>query len=269
MRNVFLSFRNALDYPLRQFFKWQWPMRRVKNQPKADLYRHLNAIERQQAEAVAERLRDQYHLGAFFASSKADNYRENLYYLEMIERALNSAAGTLPEIIAAADIGVSHWFYIQALNAALKWWCSEEGRTVDLLGYEMDAYRIYADFHSRYDRALAHIGGLQNAQYIPQAFEAQPGRFDLITMFFPFIFVKDHLKWGLPKAAYDPVLLLDDIWNSLAPEGILLVVNQGVEEHQRQIDLFRSLGIQPVEAFEHTSHLYQYPHPRHMLVVVK
>ncbi len=269
MKNAILTLRNALDYPLRQLFKWQRAIPTAENESKENLYSHLKPEHREQADALAQRLCEEYHLGRFFASSKADNYRENLYYLEMIENALDYAKADLPDMIDVVDIGVSHWFYVQALHAALKWWGSNQGRGIALWGYEIDPYRVYSDFHSRADHARSHIAQLKHTQFVPQAFEEQPGRFDLVIQFFPFVFVKDHLEWGLPKSIFDHKKILRVAWNSLAAQGYLLIVNQGAEEHHRQIELLQDLGIQPIANFEHKSQLYQYPHPRFVLVAAK
>ncbi|MBI3764694.1 MAG: hypothetical protein HY260_22875 [Chloroflexi bacterium] len=261
--------RNSADYPLRQWFRWQRPGLKFRNEPKSDLYDHLPQPARQFAQETAARLLDEYRLSDLYHASTAENYRENLFYLEMLEQALHTASPTLPPAIAAADIGPSSWFYVHALHAALKWWQCSAGREVALTGCEADAFRVYLDFHSRFDHARAHLRGLTGARYLPRRFEPLPATFDLITLLFPFVFLKEHLAWGLPARLFSPVQLLADAWHSLKPGGLLVIVNQGEAEHRAQRDLLQSAAIHPLAAYRHESTLFQYDLPRWVLVVVK
>ncbi len=86
-------------------------------------------------------------------------------------------------------------------------------------GFEADAYRVYSDFYSRFDYASTYIGEMKDVHFIPTAFDVQSERYDLIMQFFPFIFVKDHLEWGLPKAMFNPEKLLKSIIVSLKTGG--------------------------------------------------
>ncbi len=259
---------NAIDHPLRQFFRWRRRGLRFRNEPKDRLFAHLPEPDCATAQSSASRLLNDYHLQRFCENSRASNYRENLYYLELLERALNSNTVGLPSQVVAADIGPSHWFYVQALYALLKWWRCAEGRQVTLTGYEADAYRVYTDFYSRYDHALAHLRGLPGARYLPQRFEAQPATFDLITVLFPFVFARDHLEWGLPRNLFSPSRLLADAWHSLKPGGVLVIVNQGQDEHETQRQMMIESGIQPSTAFRFESLLFQYDLPRFVLTAI-
>ncbi|MBU4012405.1 MAG: hypothetical protein KJ550_02955, partial [Proteobacteria bacterium] len=159
--------------------------------------------ERKQADVTARQLFSDFHLNDLYENSSADNFRQNLFYLEMLERAFSEADVKIPQNIVAADIGPSDWFYVKALYAALKWWSNPDGREVQLTGYEADAFRVYPNGFSRYDFAQSYIQGLEKVQYIPEKFTRQPEKYDLITMLFPFVFIKDHLKWGLPFRRFD------------------------------------------------------------------
>lgn len=262
----FQSFRNILDYPLRQLFHWRRKGLRIKNEPKEGLFSHLSEPDRLRAQTSAARLLENYHLERLFSSSSRDNYRENLYYLSMLESAFNTINPPFPDCLAAADIGSSHWFYVQALFSALKWWQAPSGRKITLTGFEGDAYRVYSDFHSRYDHALAHIGGLADVAYKPIAFFPQPATFDIITLFFPFIFLPDHLAWGLPSSLFDPSTLFKDAWLSLKPGGLLIIANQGEAEQQQQLELLNQAHIPVNVSFPFDSMLYQYDTPRFITI---
>ena len=196
------SARNTLDYSLRRRIHWRRGGVPFRNEPKKDLFNDLPPGTYELAHEAEVRLRQEYHLQAFYTDSTCENYRENLFYLEMLERALGTAAPQFTSTISACDIGPSSWFYVQALAALLQWWGdSEIGREAALYGYEVDAYRVYADFRSRCDHALAHMRDLSDVHYIPASFRRQDGKFDVITHLFPFILLPDHLIWGLPRPA--------------------------------------------------------------------
>jgi SAM-dependent methyltransferase len=258
--------RNSADYSLRQWFRWQRRGLRIRNEPKDRLFARLPEGPRQVAESVAARLLADYHLQTLYNNSRAETYRENLFYLEMLERAVATARPPWPQTIRAADIGPSSWFYVHALHALLQWWECPSGRRVNLSGYEADAYRVYVDFHSRFDHAQAHLQGLNGVRYLPEPFARQPAAFDFVTMLFPFVSAKDHLQWGLPRALFAPDQLLADAWHSLKPGGLLVIVNQGEDEHQAEREMLAAAGIKPLAAFRHASTLYQYGLPRCGLV---
>jgi hypothetical protein len=54
------------------------------------------------------------------------------------------------------------------------------------------------------DPAQAHARSLEGVHYLPACFQRQPGRFDVVAMLFPFVFIQDHIEWGLPGASFDP-----------------------------------------------------------------
>jgi hypothetical protein len=254
---------------LRQFFHWRRSGLRFINEPKDHLFAHLSGENQKKAHLIADRLLKDYQLLEFFQQSEAENYRENLFYLELIERALETTAHTLPSPIKAADIGVSHWFYVQALHALLTRWRNPKGRVVSLDGYETDAYRVYNDFYSRYDHALAHIRQLENVNYIPEPFQLQHRMYDFISILFPFVFLKDHARWGLPKHLFEPERLIKAAWSSLKQDGVLIIVNQGAEENQAQQEILHTLDIQPLTTFKHDSLMFKYQIPRYVLIACR
>jgi hypothetical protein len=266
--HTLLSIRNGLDYPLRQMVRFRRSGMQIKGRPHGELFARFPPEARKQAEALASRLIAGYHLDSLAADSTPDNFRENLFYLYMLEQALAHSGASLPAEVQAADIGPSHWFYVQALYAVLRWQRFPQGREVSLTGYEVDAYRVYNSLHSRYDHALAHMRGLPGVTYLPKGFWRQPGQFHLVTMFFPFVFPHDHLAWGLPAGLFDPQALLADAWASLRPGGVLVIVNQGPQEHQAQGESMQSCGIQPRAGYRQDPLLYTYASERYVWVAV-
>lgn len=263
------SVKNAIGHSLRQLIKRKKGIPLIPNESKQELFSHLPLNERKQADVTAGQLFSDFHLNDLYENSSADNYRQNLFYLEMLERAFSEANVQIPQKIVAADIGPSDWFYVKALYAALKWWNNPDGREVQLTGYEADAFRVYPNGFSRYDFAQNYIQGLEKIKYIPEKFIPQPENYDLITMLFPFVFIKNHLKWGLPFRRFNPIELLRDVWDSLKPGGVLIIVNQGEAEHLAQREMLLSENIRPAAAFQHPSKLYHYKLVRHVLVATK
>lgn len=269
------TLRNALDYPLRQFFRWRRAGLRLRNEPKEQLFAHLPAAQRAEAQAAAERLQARYPLDHLKTHSTARNFRENLFYLELLERALDETdrVGLGDRRgLDVADIGPSHWFYVHALHALWRYWdCADAPRQVTLTAYESDAFRVYLDFYSRWDYAQAHRQGLpeDRVRYEPRAFTRQPAAFDAVTMLFPFVFIRDHLEWGLPRGAFDPAHLLAEAWASLRPGGVLIIVNQGEAEHSAQRAMLEKQAIPVKAAFRHDSLLFQYDLPRLALVAYR
>lgn len=269
VRHFVMNLRNGADYPLRQFFRWRRGGVHWKNEPKDALFADLPLPDRQVAEQIAQTLRETYHLDDFYHHSRLRIYRENLYYLALLQTALDKAQVCPAEQILSADVGPSDWFYAPALYALLRWYKAPQGRKVTLHGYERDAFRVYADFHSRYDHALAYISGLDGVSYFPQAFAPHPNLYDLIFLLFPFVFLEDHLRWGLPKRTFQPAALLAATWESLKVGGSLVIANQGLAEHEEQACLLRAAAIPIQTAFRFTSPLYRYSLDRYVLVAVR
>ncbi len=263
--DFFHTLRNAVDYPLRQLFRWRRRGLRFRNEPKDHLFDHLPPAQQLAAETIEARLRRTYHLAALREDSTRQNYRINLFYLELLERACDEAGVSLPDPVRAVDIGPSHWFYVQGLYALLRHYQSPADRAVDLTAYEADAWRVYRDLRSRLDHAVAHRRDLP-ARYLPEAFVPQPGGWDVVLLLFPFVFRRDHLRWGLPRRLFDPRRLLESAWASVAPGGALWIVNQGEAEHQAQRASLEALGIPVAAALAHESLLYHHDLVRHALV---
>jgi len=140
---------------------------------------------------------------------------------------------------------------------------------VRLYGYEADAYRVYADFHSRYDHAIAHINDLSEVVFIPKPFQRQASTYDVITLLFPFVFLRDHLEWGLPRGNFDTVHLLEDVWNSVKPGGLLVMVNQGAEECKVLHELCEGSQVAVQSTWKHASVLYEYELERFVSTAVR
>jgi len=267
--NILRAVVNFVDYPLRQLIHWHRGILTPVNEDKSRLFKSLPPDLAEEAVTSAKHFLDTYHLQSLYENSTKESYLYNLYYLELLERVFEQVSFDLPESISAVDIGASSWFYVQALYGFLKYWQSLSGRMVTLTGYEIDPYRIYSNLHSRYDHALTNIQGLHGVEYIPHKFVALPEHFNLTFMFFPFVFIKDHLEWGLPSNRFDPGELWKIAIESTKPSGLLILVNQSIEENRAQLDLLKMFGKKPELTFRNESLFYSYPIPHYVSVVRK
>ncbi len=266
---LYRTFYNAIDYYLRQHIRWRRGGFEIIPESKGTLFSHLSDSDQNRARELAGRLVNTYHLQHFQKNSTVINYLENLYCLEMLESALNHSILSLPYNLHAVDIGTSHWFYAESLYSLLTWWHSPPGRQVALQGYEGDAFRVYADYYSRYDRAQAHIAHLPGVTFIPESFKPQPDTFDMATLLFPFVFLADHMKWGLPRRMFDPMRLIDGVWNSLKIPAVLIIVNQGGSENTAMLEILEESSIAVRATFEFNSLFYDYDLPRYVIVCDK
>lgn len=264
-----LEFRNRVDYPLRQLFRWRRGPTRVERSHDFDNYAFLDEPERTRARQYEQRYLNDYHLEKLKQSLSAGNYYENIFYIHMLEEAFALLKKELPDHIVCADIGTSHWFYVQSLWSFYTWFQNKEHRNVSLDGYEVDAFRIYSDYHSRFDHALTHVGETPGIQFIPEDFNPIASHYDVITLFFPFVFERDTLEWGLPSRLHNPEQLLQKTWNSIKPGGVLMIVNQGKEEHDAQLMMCKKLGLSPIIKQHIDPLLFKYDYDRYILGVIK
>jgi SAM-dependent methyltransferase len=264
-----LDLRNRLDYAIRQrvHFSAHSVNRETGTRPDF-LLAYPNELRHRVTDEIT-RLQSAYPVdGIESILSERDN-RENYFYLAMLDEAFRRSGVELPVDVTAADIGPSSWFYVQALYAALARFGTAHPRAVHLTGFEVDAYRLYADFHSRRDHALANIRGLAGVNYVDHGFDPHPDTYDVLTTFFPFVFQKDHLEWGLPGRMFNPQDLLEAAIVSLKPGGLLVIVNQGPDEHEAQKRMLQKIGASPVSAFKMDQLLFSYPLDRYIIAVKK
>jgi SAM-dependent methyltransferase len=262
--------RNAVDYPIRQTIRWRRRGARIAgSEEKSGIFAHLKGTEAQERENEALRLVNDYQLHDFADSSRRETYTINLFYLAMLERAFQQASVQLPRHLRAADIGTGSWPYAPALHAFLSHWQSDTPRDLRVQGFEIDPYRVHIDLRSRMDHAEANLQNLSGMTLSPEPFAPCPGIFDLVTNFYPFVLLEDHLEWGLPRALFQPEKLLRDAWTSLQPGGVLFVTNQGKKEFETQKEIFADLSIPPGPSFHFASTLHDYEIPRFAHLRVK
>jgi hypothetical protein len=151
--------------------------------------------------------------------------------------------------LRALDVGSKNFEVAPALLASL---VARGARrdAIELTGIELDAYRVYADGHSRADAAayflaLAADAGFGGAhRFVAGDVLAHREPYDVITWLHPFVTPAPLLRWGLPRRHLAPERMLAHVASLRAPGGMLVIVNQEPEEAAIQRDLFARVGLE-------------------------
>jgi SAM-dependent methyltransferase len=251
MDEFFQNLKNKFDFNLRQFLNISRKNYCLKNESKEGLFTSKEMIE-------AEKLLvEKYNLEFLKNNSTRQNYLENLYTVDLLDKYLPIE---LKSEISVLDIGCKNWFYAKGEHSFFKKHC--EALTVD--GIEIDSQRLYNDFYSRAEAAKFYIKGLENTKYIQGDFLNHTEKYDYLVWFLPFIFEYPHLKWGLPLKYFKPEKMLLHAYNSLNKAGRggkIFVINQGEDEFEAQKALCEELNIPytPVGVVESAFLTYKYP----------
>lgn len=163
-------------------------------------------------------------------------YLENLYLFEILEKYLQAKEKGEISII---DVGCKNWSYVQAEYQYFKQFCNK----LTLDGIELDANRLYTNLVSRGETAKLNIKNIKNANYIAGDFLNNDKKYDYIIWILPFLFKYSLLKWGLPKAFFQPEKMLMHAYNSLNIGGKILIINQEYIEYQKQKELCNRLKL--------------------------
>ena len=259
----YVLLRNQLDYPLRRLLRFPREVRGVRPAGLDSALTSLDADARARALAFVER----YELRPLVARGRRRDVLENLYYLDLLLTAFERGGVELPaQRVEAVDVGVSDWFYAPALAAALRRWRSDEPRRLEVLGFEADPGRRYADGYTREDWAAWYRADLDGLRYVPEDARRWRGVVDVALMLFPFLFARDLDRWGLPRSFHRPRELLAHVWSLVRPGGSLVVANQGEAERDEQLRHFAALGISVASTGHFASPFFAYDVERYLHV---
>ncbi len=249
------NLRNLIDFALRQSTKFSRKNYAVKSENVENLF------EQPERDREIE-LGDKYNLSALKNETTQDNYCENLYMLDILDKYFPIEAA---ENLKILDIGSKNWFYAKGEYAFFKAYCAN----LKITGVELDAHRLYNNFYSRYEVAKFNIKNLPNTEYIADDFLNINAKYDYITWILPFIKKYSHVKWGLPLNYFKPYKLLKHAYNSLNPGGKIFIINQGEEEHEIQQKMLNNLSITYDPAGKIESDFLEYQNTRYGVVVYK
>ena len=164
------------------------------------------------------------------------NELENLYTKDVLNQFLDKTSRKQAQVL---DIGCKNWFYAKGEYEFFNSFVED----FSLDGVEIDAYRLYSNFYSRYEVAKFFIKGLKNTNYIAGNLLNINKNYDYIIWFLPFVIIEPHKYWGLPKKYFYPEKLLKHAYNLLNENGQLLIINQGEYEKNIQKNLLEKLNI--------------------------
>ena len=153
--------------------------------------------------------------------------KENLYVYDILNKYFEKMALKCTKIL---DIGSKNWFYAKAEHKFFSEFCDD----FILDGVELDAYRLYSNFYSRYEAAKYYTRGLENTNYIPSNLLDIKEKYDYIVWFLPFVVIYPLVRWGLPKRFFCPELLLRHAYSLLNDGGQMLIINQENYEAEAQ-----------------------------------
>ncbi len=254
MKNFFKNIRNQIDF----FFRKNIRLKRkyaCKNEPKDDFINEKEQLFLQK-----------YNLYCLKENSTKNNYLENLAIIELLESVFDLDTETKKES-KILDIGSKNWFYASGEWHFFKY--NEQEKEIFLDGVEIDAFRVYSDFHTRYDYAQFYIKNLKNTRYIAKDFLKHNEKYDFIIWFFPFVTEFPLLEWGLPLSVYKPGEMLNHAYNCLNSGGKILIINQDENEYKIQENLIKNVNFSYELKGEFKNSFLEFERKRLITVVFK
>jgi hypothetical protein len=100
-------------------------------------------------------------------------------YLDILEQAWSALKLPRSRGGVVQDIGSSNFCYAPVLHAFF--------RPTELLGIEVEGYRIYINGYSRLDYAQGYIQHLPNTQFIVGDYACYERLADIVTLWYPFV----------------------------------------------------------------------------------
>jgi len=190
------------------------------------------------------------------------NIQENLYTTDILEQGFKKQSLKKTFIL---DIGSKNWFYAKGEYNFFKSFCDD----FELDGVELDAFRLYSNFYTRYEVAKYYIKDLKNTNYIAGNLLDMNKKYDYIIWILPFVLAEPHKMWGLPKNLFYPEDLVRHAYSLLNKNGQMLIINQGEVEADRQKQLLEKLSISYKFLGEITSEYFEYKNQRYGFLITK
>ena len=188
--------------------------------------------------------------------------QENLYTQDVLEQFFKKRS---LDFLRVLDIGAKNWFYAKGEHDYFSQFCNN----FIMDGVELDAYRLYYNFYSRFEVAKFYTKGLDNTNYIPSNLLDLNQKYDYIIWFLPFVFIEPLKKWGLPKKHFQPQKLLNHAYKLLNQNGQMLIINQGEIESFEQQKLLEELEINYDYKGEVLSKHFSYKNKRYAYLITK
>ena len=188
--------------------------------------------------------------------------KENQYLKDVLEKYFEKRTFDFVNIL---DIGSKNWYYAKAQYDFFSGFCND----FLLTGVELDAYRLYSNFYSRFEVAKYYIKGLEKTKYLAKNLLEINENQNYIIWILPFVSINPLKFWGLPEKFFMPEKLLTHAFNLLKKDGQMLIINQGEKEMELQKGLLEKLNIPFVFLGEIESEFYKYQNKRFGFLVKK
>lgn len=260
----FENIKNNIDFFIRKRLSFSRKNYFELNEGKEGLFEGFEnpqkALEREKF------LYEKYELEFLKSNSTKQNYLENLYILDILDKYFTFNHSPIQAFTPSAlDIGCKNWFYAKGEWAFFKKHCDN----FLLEGIELDVNRLYSNFYSRKEAAKFYIKGLENTKYIEGDFLKHNNTYDYMVWILPFVVENPLLKWGLPLRYFKPEEMLKKAYDLLKNGGIMLILNQGQVEHDIQVKLCKKLNIPYTTYGEVKSNFLNYNIPRYLMLITK
>lgn len=258
--HIFQNFKNNIDFFLRNKFSFSRKNYFERNEAKSELFSSEELAQREKV------LYEKYDLAFLKENSTVENYLQNLYTIDVLDKYLAPSFNfeKIP-YLGALDVGCKNWFYAKGEYAFFQKFCDN----LNLDGIELDANRLYFDFYARVEVAKFYTKGLKNAKFITGDFLKHNKKYNYIVWILPFVVESPLLKWGLPKKYFQPEKMLLHAFDSLEDGGTIFIINQGEFEYEAQKSLCDKLNIPYIDIGEVNSEFYDFQHKRYGLLIKK
>ena len=183
------------------------------------------------------------------------NYLENLYTQEVLDKCFKKID---KKFVRVLDIGCKNWFYAKGEFDYFSSFCNE----FSMDGVELDAYRLYSNFYSRFEVAKYYTNGLKNTNYICGDLLDIKEKYDYIIWFLPFVLIEPLIYWGLPRKYFCPKKLLVHAYSLLEENGQMLIINQGEDEANAQAKILQDLNINFIALGKIKNNKFEYQNER-------
>ncbi len=194
-----------------------WVRREYREEPARTLPQSLTDHQRHRIDALQVKYGVQFE-NQYHSSTALENYE----YLDLLDRTkelLNWQPELGKELV---DVGSLNFYYAPALQVFF--------HPKQLEGVELEGYRVYTNFYSRFDYAQYYIRAFPNTSYTVIDFCNYTNLTDGITCFYPFVIPEPLVAWRLPLKVFQPQRMFEQIARSLRPQGFVLMMNHGEDE---------------------------------------
>lgn len=224
----------TLLFRLRAKVRWSFGSPTLRNEPKLARFADLGAPGHSDFERAIAReatLRSRYALEPLFHGSTVERYRDCLMHLDALD-AVSEHIHQKPGEVRALDVGVDDWHYVFVLER----WLSQKiagGKPARLLGIELDGFALEQGLYTAADFARAHAAQTENPHVDYQtadlfAFTSAP--FDVVTLFYPYVFQRSLASGGLPLSTLNPEGYFDKAVALTKAEGVLVIFTHTARE---------------------------------------